>query len=290
VKRLVGLPEETLELRNGQVFIDGHIVRKPDRVQDSMWQPVYDKVTDKAPRWKSDGAWEYRNGKLSLTESVDSWHSVEYAEPILDFYAYNGRQGDNVVTDLLVTGHVNIDEEQASFAVSLTDDSNTFKAVFTPVGGRVEVELRRNEQLVSQVTSYPQAPRDFDFSFAVVDGAQVVKLNGVRIIDNALDLTPRDMPVYSNSSGVFFSGFSSTILVGDVEIKRDVYYCATPARPDRYVGGPFITRIPEGHYFGFGDNSPKSNDSRIWGAIPEANVIGKAFVVFWPPSRVRPTF
>ncbi|MBI3312121.1 MAG: signal peptidase I [Candidatus Omnitrophica bacterium] len=46
-------------------------------------------------------------------------------------------------------------------------------------------------------------------------------------------------------------------------------------------------RVPEGHYFFLGDNSASSRDSRYWGFLPEDHLIGRAFVIYWPPKRVR---
>jgi signal peptidase I len=44
--------------------------------------------------------------------------------------------------------------------------------------------------------------------------------------------------------------------------------------------------IPEGHYFMMGDNRGQSCDSRMWGAVPEDNIIGEVFAVYWPPQRI----
>ncbi len=43
-----------------------------------------------------------------------------------------------------------------------------------------------------------------------------------------------------------------------------------------------IYTLPEKSYFALGDNSPNSWDSRGWGTVPDENVVGKAFIVFYP--------
>jgi signal peptidase I len=43
--------------------------------------------------------------------------------------------------------------------------------------------------------------------------------------------------------------------------------------------------VPAGQYFVLGDNRPNSSDSHIWGYVPADNVIGKAWVSYWPPEQ-----
>ena len=49
---------------------------------------------------------------------------------------------------------------------------------------------------------------------------------------------------------------------------------------------PRTITIPKGDYFMMGDNRPNSEDSRFWGPVPKAWIIGKAFFTYWPPDRI----
>ena len=44
--------------------------------------------------------------------------------------------------------------------------------------------------------------------------------------------------------------------------------------------------VPADSFFVLGDNSAHSSDSRYWGFVPRKNLIGRAFLIWWPFNRV----
>jgi signal peptidase I len=65
-------------------------------------------------------------------------------------------------------------------------------------------------------------------------------------------------------------------------------YTTSPTSACNATGRNFgPLHVLPGHYFMMGDNRQDSDDSRCWGQITRKQIIGRAFVIYWPLTRLR---
>ncbi len=80
-----------------------------------------------------------------------------------------------------------------------------------------------------------------------------------------------------------------------VELKESTFYINGQPLKEDYIPSDFETlpgaflknraiTLGSDEYFVSGDNRPYSSDSRSWGPIQRAEIVGRAFLSYWPPS------
>ncbi len=139
------------------------------------------------------------------------------------------------------------------------------------------------------VFRYPPKPSlDYIKRIVGVPGDTVAYLNK-RLIINGQTLTTEAMPEFFDEDAMrYFKQFEETLgakkhrlLVDD---NRPAFIPGASNFPGRdacnYTVEGVTCKVPEGHYFMMGDNRDNSLDSRYWGFVPEANIVGKAFFVW----------
>jgi signal peptidase I len=132
---------------------------------------------------------------------------------------------------------------------------------------------------------------------------RVVGVPGDKVTYRNKRLAINDQPVSTQSDGdhfdtdrMFYTPRYSEKL-GEVEhkilIENDApaFVPQVMAFPQRdkclYNAEGFSCEVPPGHYFVMGDNRDNSQDSRVWGFVPDENLVGKAFFVWFNFSDLK---
>ncbi len=75
-----------------------------------------------------------------------------------------------------------------------------------------------------------------------------------------------------------------------LEVRDGRVYINGQPIAEPYIRGPIAQvtapqQIPPGQYFVMGDNRNNSSDSRAFGAIPRQDIVGRAWIIYWPPQQ-----
>ncbi|WP_299084390.1 signal peptidase I [uncultured Paraglaciecola sp.] len=127
---------------------------------------------------------------------------------------------------------------------------------------------------------------------------RVIGLPGDHIVYKDLSLTLNGEPVPTEVLGGK-PAYAPTMVLGEETMDNATPVVKWLPGRDRATGQAALWggpegewTVPDGHYFMMGDNRGNSGDSRMWGFVPEKNIVGKAVAVWmhWESWTSLPSF
>jgi len=266
VKRIVGLPGESVEIADGDVLIDGRRQRKQQAVQLAMAIAVAD--GGDLQRWHSarEGAWKLKGDRWQHTAGTAGridWLEYRHQEPatpagkesspILDGSPVNQNESRklNPVSDVILRGTLQgAEADKAFFMVHARGDE--FRVIL-PIGGG-GARLSHNGTRVKGGRIEPGQHANLAVEVVVTDGRFAIWAGGKPVLEYEFEPLP---PRGEGGPRLAIGADTSALAVSGLEVLRDVHYTPGPGGQTRYRLGP-------DEYFVLGDNSANSVDSRDW--------------------------
>jgi signal peptidase I len=290
IKRIIGLPGETVEIKGGDIFIDGELNRKSLAECEKLRILVFDSNHPPPGGWEA--RWQFSAAKtpanglhgmdlfLHTEAGAKDYATATYGHffldeqkfaPIRNEYGYNSNQSlpRTFAHDFSIECTVEVKGEKGQFFVSLNDGADTVVAEI-PIG-QVDTPAMLGSGKLQTKNSAVKLPANGTcrVKMAFVDRRAIVRIQQQVL---ALDLpsTKNRQPVIRPVSLGVKGG---QVVIKDFRLYRDVYY--TQDGHNGIHGQP--VRLGPDQYFVLGDNSPASEDSRFWpnqGAIEGTSLIG----------------
>jgi signal peptidase I len=286
IKRLIGLSGETVQIKEGEIFINGTIARKPRWARKAVATLVYSSALPEEIKRRK--IWEVKRGDWRLdfnSFSVRAGNEPNVLEYIGDITAripYNNDSDNGCpvgdVTLIFSVKAIPNEKGDNSYVLALIGDGVHEAALYLAVGSG-ESLLRLDKQVAAK-TEFSLSTD----SFHTIEFSKVDNLVEVYIDERKLFSYSYDSETIGHNATVRLGAQGADIQIKDVSLWRDIYYYAHMGGYGQ-EGDP--VRVPENSYFVLGDNSENSNDSRVWGTVPSDNLMGRALLVFWPPKRVH---
>lgn len=251
VKRVAGLPGEYVEIEDGDLYVDGTIARKPERILEDMWCSVYPSAHprtagagEEALPWSGEGFRRDGEDGFRVT-GADGTRLLGFAREVRDG-EFDG--GANPVGDVRVRFDVSSVEPGSDIKVRLVGRAGPVETTLLPGGGGT-VGCGGESRAIPDTWDSIQTVevRFVDLEIVVVVNGEIVHRS------DAVPLPPRERPKFSVGFGVGKGG----AVFRDVRLDRDIFYVSS---------GRTRFDVPEGHYLFLGDNSRRSKDSREWKA------------------------
>ena len=322
VKRVVGLPGESIQLAGGDLWIDGR--RLPADAFRPPLIPVFDSKRErlgerfhfKGPEapgggegpWFSEPesdrgeVWRLEGAELERGDNRGKQHLV----PLVTTSGLITGVPDPQwlqVNDLsialafeLVSFERGAEGAPAEFVVELREAGDLFRARIGPAPeAGLDVELERvvpsgEDEVLATTRFADPGPGWHELRFTNRDDQLTLELDGIVALSARYDEN-EPFPgavqpgITSVGPAVGFGGSRAILRIADVRIARDLYWASGPRFGEH--GSTQRVQLGPDEIFVLGDNTLDSTDSRFFGPLRLSDVTGRPAAVVWPPASVR---
>jgi signal peptidase I len=302
VKRIVGLPGETLTVRGGDIWVDDAIARKPDHVNDSVLKAIYpveDGGMDIGRAFTAGPGITVTGRRASFEPDTDSELRLRHTVRAEYLHGYDPdwgfeknrnaqRSGPEAVPDMELSATVRLAETAEEIVLTLMSDEGDLTVRLVPSGDENAVDARLaltprdggDERLLAEHRPADggrlRVGRDVEIVVRDVDRQIVLWVDGrewARVPDD-LSGPRNERPSRALASLAIRGG-------GEVEelvVRRDIFY-------EPKISDP-TWNIPDDSYFAMGDNTQGSHDGRTWETMTYTLQDGRQITGFWFPKPI----
>lgn len=282
IKRVVGLPGERIQIRDGDIYINGELIEPPADLKEILH---YTSVL-MAPREQLEDVFVQLARETRMPPQFIHWDDA--AENLILQIAVT-----NQVPPMLNPEHENVKRLMADVAALRTklaaDGIASVEAART--AGLTELispsarQVAKDLLIVSDAPQY-RLPLDSNSPLYVQDAVKELEAKVAELRERVKGL---DADAIANGA---LDDFYGTVSRRTWRVLSDFYMglVGRTASADMKYGLSEEERysvIPDGHYLLLGDNSGNSLDGRVTGWVPRDNIIGRAFCIWWPVGHWR---